>query len=468
MRRKNLLGAAFVLVMPLACQNTEAEPLHDRLHQDVFDSVNIEGFLNGGINANFNMPKDSINWGQQITDTSTPQFNQGVLFIQKEPDSSRFDYGFGFTGLLGSDADYIQFLGQTEYLINNRVQLAITEADLKFHIPIITRDGVDFRLGEFPSYNGLESIYAKDNFFYSHSYTSEFGPWVDTGAMFQVNLDEGFNVFGGIVSGMNTTLGWPGDNNKSPSLHFGLNFSLLDEKLKITAVTHSGPENAYVTDPLRVGWPNGVVGGIPTQCACNPNNTWRYYNNLMITYEASDRLTLMADINYSKEDGWNPTSPLNIPQYIIDSSPELAEAASLAGQKPRGASAYGIASYGIYRLTEELSLGARLEYWRDDKNFFANASPRAFDQVDSMHGFPNTLIQRPQGVGTSYLAATAGAKFTLPLFQSGVFSDLIIRPQARLDVAVNNTAPFFDSYSFGGKKTQGIIFFDAILPFKIK
>ncbi len=221
-------------------------------------------------------------------------------------------------------------------------------------------------------------------------------------------------------------------------------------------------------DPLRVGWPNGIIGGIPAACACNPNTTWRYYNNLMLTWKATEKLTFLTDINYYREDGWNPISVTGLP---IDTLKAFGDAsgfnANLIPQRPKGADAFGVGQYATYKINDVFKAGARIEFWRDNKNFFAAAYPGYFDNVNSLHGFPvPAVITRPQGQGTSYLALTAGVTITPKITEVPHLSELIMRPEIRWDTAVNNAGPFFGPN--GPRRTQGLISMDVILPFTVR
>jgi hypothetical protein len=275
------------------------------------DSLSIDGFLSGGVAVNFARPYNKINFGHLETDRANwPQFNQAILNVERPLDqkATGLDFGLGFIGMLGTDARYTQFLGQTEYLIHDRTQLSIVEANLQVHLPILTKGGVDVTIGQFMSYNGFEKLTSKDNVFYTRSYSSNFGPFVDTGVMSIVHATDWLDLYAGIVSGVDTSIGWPGDNNNSPSIHAGFGLNLLDGDLSILAITHSGPENPNVKDPLLVGWPDGVIGGVPAACACNPNNAWRMFNNLTATWNVTENLSFTSDISYFRESGWYPVS----------------------------------------------------------------------------------------------------------------------------------------------------------------
>ncbi len=435
------------------------------------DSLSIDGFLSGGVALNFARPYNKINFGHLETDRANwPQFNQAILNVARPLDqkATGLDFGLGFIGMLGTDARYTQFLGQTEYLIHDRTQLSIVEANLQAHLPILTKGGVDVTIGQFMSYNGFEKLTSKDNVFYTRSYSSNFGPFVDTGVMSIVHATDWLDLYAGIVSGVDTSIGWPGDNNNSPSIHAGFGLNLLDGDLSILAITHSGPENPNVKDPLLVGWPDGVIGGIPAACACNPNNAWLMYNNLTATWNVTENLSFTSDISYFRESGWYPVSVFGSAFDALNALPNgFGFNTSLFPQHPRGANAYGIAQYATYKVDDSIKLGARVEFWRDAKNFFAAAYPGYFDSVNAEHGFPApSVIEQPQGHGTSYLAITAGVTFSQKLTGLPYFSGLILRPEFRWEAAVNDAAPFFGPN--GPKRTQGLFSMDVIAPFAIQ
>ena len=320
------------------------------------DSLAIDGYLSGGVAINFALPYNKINFGHLDTDRANwPQFNQAILNVERPLDkkAADLDFGLAFIGMLGTDARYTQFLGQTEYLIHDRTQLSIVEANLQAHLPILTKGGVDVTVGQFTSYNGFEMLTSKDNIFYTRSLSSNAGPFVDTGVMSIVHAADWLDLYAGIVTGVDTSIGWPGDNNNSPSIHAGFGLNLLDGDLSILAITHSGPENPNVKDPLLVGWPGGVIGGVPAACACNPNNSWTLYNNLTATWNATEKLSFASDISYFRETGYNPVSIFGTTFDALNALPNgFGLNTSLVPQHPRGANAYGVAQYATYKIDE--------------------------------------------------------------------------------------------------------------------
>ncbi len=58
------------------------------------DSISVDGFVEGGIVINPEMPFNGLNWGQLYTDqANTPILNSGVLTIQRplDPIGDSFD-----------------------------------------------------------------------------------------------------------------------------------------------------------------------------------------------------------------------------------------------------------------------------------------------------------------------------------------------------------------------------------------
>jgi len=457
-RRGATLLVSALLASPAAAETVQKAP---DLSRAWLDAVTVGGFLDGGVAINPDMPWNKLNFGHYYTDrANTPQFNQGVLTVERplDPERNSVNFGFKFQGAVGTDLRYSSFLGETEYLVKSRAQLGVLEANALVHLPILTAGGMDIKIGQFFTYNGAEVFTAKDNLFYTHSYSYNFGPFFHTGVMTQTQINDWLNVYVGVTTGVDTTIGWPGDNNNSPSLHGGFSTAFFDGDFTIMAITHSGPENPSSKDPLRVGYPTGVIGGVPAACACAPSSTWRYYNNVVLQWKAAADLTFSADLSYYREDGWNLTAA-----NIFGLGP-----AGVA-QRAQGASAYGAALYASYKYSDLLKLNARLEYWRDNDNFFAAAYPGYFDNANALHGFPAPrVITRPAGEGTSYFEMTLGATIAPKIETVPYLSELILRPEIRVDTAMNGVAPFFGSTPGQTRRSQTLLSMDVILPFSVK
>jgi hypothetical protein len=407
---------------------------------DWVDTLTIDGFLDAGFAINFANPANGLNFGQLFTDRANwPSFNQGVLTVQRplDPKATDFDFGFKVQGMIGTDARYTHYLGELDYWVHDRTQIALIEAHALAHLPILTQGGIDFKVGQFVTMNGAEVIPAMDNLFYTHSYIFNFGPFMHTGVMTTTHATDWLDVYAGVTTGVNTSIGWPGDNNNAAAFHGGFGLNLLDGELTIMAITHSGPENPKQLDPLGVGWTN-----TPVACACSPSSTWRYYNNLTTTWKATEDLTFITDMAYFHDDGWN---------------------ANFWTGQPQGVSAYGIAQYISYKASDVLKFNGRVEVFRDNNNFFVAGFPGYFDAVNVLHGFPApSAVFAP--APTTYLALTAGVTITPPIPENPLIKGVIIRPEFRWDTSVNGTTPF----AAGTKSSRGMFAMDVIIPFSIR
>jgi hypothetical protein len=405
---------------------------------DWFDTLTVDGFVEGGTVANFANPVTGINFGHLFTDRPQPTLNQFILTFQRPLDpkaTDEVDFGFKVQWMYGTDARYSHYLGELDYLIWDRAQLALIEAHGLVHLPILTAGGVDVKFGQFVTYNGFEVIPAKDNLFYTHSYIFNFGPFMHTGVMTTTHATEWLDVLAGVTTGVNTSIGWPGDNNNAAAFHGGFMMKFFDDTLMVNAITHAGPETPKQLDPFGVGWPN-----TPAACACNPNTTWRYYNNLTVTWKATEDLTFAMDSAYFHDDGWNVINGV-----------------------ARGVDAYGVAGYASYKINDIFTINGRAEYFRDNNNFFVAAFPGYFDAVNALHGFPApSAIFAPSP--TSYLGLTVGATITPPFPDTPIMKGIIFRPEFRWDTSLTGNAPF----DGGRKKTQGLFAMDVIIPFALR
>ena len=321
--------------------------------------MTVTGYLEGSETTNFALPSNKLNFGRLFDDrANTPMFNQGLLTVQRplDPKATGYDFGFKLQGMIGEDARYTHFLGELDYAIHSRTQLDIVEAHVLAHLPLLTEGGIDIKLGQWVTLEGAEVISAPDNPFFSHSYIFNFGiPFKHTGLMTTTHVNSLLDVYLGVTSGVNTSLGWPGDNNAAPAFDGGIGLNLLDGKLTVLGTTHIGPENPMQTDPLGVGWPTGVVGGIPAACACDPNSTLRFLNDITVTWKATDDLTFITDINYIHDNGWNPISVVGIsPATLTALGAILGFNPALIPQRSQGVSAYGVAQYATYKINDSV------------------------------------------------------------------------------------------------------------------
>ena len=370
-------------------------------------TIKLSGQIEGGISFNPNGPK--TNFGQLTTDHPNQlQLNQILLTAERDIDKNEtgWDVGFKLQTLYGSDGRYTQYLGEFNKLTHDRYQFQILEANATLHIPLLTEGGTDLKVGQFASPIGFETIEPSGNPFYSHSYIFQFGvPFVQTGGYATVHVTPQIDVIAGGDSGVNTTFGG-GDNNSAGAAMFGFNLTLLDGKLTVLALSHIGPEN-------------------PSRTVPNANHPLRYLNDAVVTYKATDKLTLTTELNYIRDDFAH-------------------------------ADGYGASQYGSYTLTDTLTLNGRAEIWRDNKGFFVAAFPGNRDYINAEAGFPATVLSAPP---TTYSEFTVGVTYkpSLPAPITG----LSFRPELRYDRSLNGTKPFNNGRDAGSFTLAG----DVILGF---
>lgn len=377
-----------------------------------WSTFKVSGHVEAGMTLQPDQPDNGLNFGHLFTDRANePLINQVLLTAERPIDSKAagFDFGFRLQALYGSDARYTRFTGEFKDTASGRQAFDIVEANLQAHLPVLTKGGIDVKVGQYASPLGLEVIAAPGNPFYSHSYIYNFGlPFKHTGVLTTTHVSPLLDIYAGVDSGVNTALG-DYDNNGAAAVlgGFGLNFS----KVTVIALTHIGPEN-----------PRGTAG-------VRPNKDLRYLNDVLVTWKVSDKLTSTTEFNYIRDDGF-------------------------------GVDGGGAAQYLAYALTDHLTLNARGEVWRDAQGFFVAAFPYAKnDYLFAQEGLPYTSIG---GGRTTYGAVTLGLSWK-PARVPKLLEGFVVRPEVRYDRALNDTRPFRD----GRSQDQFTIGLDIVAPFTL-
>ena len=180
--------------------------------------INAERAGPAGITGNPAGPNDFLNFGHLFTDRANQiMMNQLLLTAQKPIDSKAptVNFGFDLQLLYGTDARYTHFIGELNYLTDSRYQLDIINANVQVHLPYLVAGGIDLKVGQYPTPLGYETIDPSTNPFYSHSYIFKFGlPLKHTGGLAIAHVNPMLDLYGGMDSGTNTSLG-NGDNNSA-------------------------------------------------------------------------------------------------------------------------------------------------------------------------------------------------------------------------------------------------------------
>jgi Putative beta-barrel porin-2, OmpL-like. bbp2 len=395
------------------------------------DAINLSGYLEGGVTGDFDAGSSDNNFGHLFTDKANQfLFNQGSLVFERPTDpSAGWDFGFRFQGMMGTDARYTHFLGEGDYATDQRIQFDILEASLSEHMPLFTAGGLDLKVGQFATLLGAETIDPRSNYFYSHSYIFNFGlPLKDTGAMLVSHVSPLIDLYTGVISGVNTSLGG-GDNNRAAAFEGGVGFNISDS-LTILATTNIGPEDSC-----------GVSGAL-YDC----NSTLRYYGDVVITWKINPALTSITEFNIVHDDG-----------------PFLS-----AGGDRIHPTAGGVAQYLVYNWSDMIAVVGRGEIFRDADGFFVTAFPGSnFDFVDCEYGKPSCKTYGTFGP-TTYGELSIGLNIKPPV--PDIFKGFVIRPEFRVDDALAGGKAYnWDKTSSGSyvahSHSQETLAVDFVLPF---
>jgi len=346
-------------------------------------------------------PDNRRNFGQLFNDNSNrPILNQVLATVSRDADAkaTSLDVGFKLQLMYGSDARIVHTLGVFDQLIHDRNQLDVVEANVTMRIPSLFKNGLDLKAGIFPTPLGVELIDPRNNAFYSHSYIFNYGlPYKHTGALATAHVSDLVDLYLGIDTGTNTFVAYgAGDNDNRPGGTAGIGLNFMAGKLTVLALTHIGPENSKRNTPFA-------------------NDAIRYFNDLAVVYKATDKLTLTAEANYVREDGFR-------------------------------AEGWGIAGYAGCALTDPFTFNGRAEIWRDNANFFVSTPVAERDYSNLQRGVFSRFVtaSRP----TTYSEFTMGVTYK-PSGLPSQLSTAMVRPEIRYDRALNNSRSFGDGNDHG-------------------
>ena len=366
-----------------------------------FSGIRLGLQAEAGIVGNTLSPNNNRNFGRLALDNANrPVLNQ-ILFTMARPvdkASAKPEFGFNLQLLYGSDARIYATMGVFDQLVHDRNQITPIEADFVARFPGLFQNGLDVKAGIFPTPLGIEVIDPKQNPFYSHSYIGLYGlPFKHTGILTTSHVSDVLDIYFGIDTGSQTWLAYgTGDNNNRPGGIAGFGLNLLRGNLTILALTHIGPEDSKRNTAFA-------------------NSANRYYNDLAVTYKATDKLSLSLEVNYARDDGFN-------------------------------AEAYGAAGYASYALNDAIALNGRAEVFRDNNNFFVATPVGNRDYINSQRGSFSQLVtaSRP----TTYSEFTVGLTYK-PSWAPKLFSTAMVRPEIRYDRALNGAQPYGDGKNSG-------------------
>lgn len=314
------------------CGSGKCDPLggDDFFHKGQFFA---RGWLDQGFTWNPDNPRNRFNTPVTFNDRANEyEMNQLYLSMGRKvrTDGCSWDAGGRVDLLYGTDYYYTTAVG----LETNRdgsqrwnpgegargdaslYGLAMPQLYAEFYAPF--GYGATIKVGHFYTILGFESVTAPDNFFYSHSYSMQYGePFTHTGVLASYRLTPQFTLHGGITRGWNT---WEGENDRAGFLG-GASWVSSDARTCLNFALHTGDEDV-----------NGE------------NNRTAY--SLVLTRKVTSRLTYALQHDYGIQD----------------------DGAFDAQSTPIDARWCSIGQYLVYDMTPTTAIGFRFEWFYDPEN----------------------------------------------------------------------------------------------------
>lgn len=328
-----LAGLSFLLALLslMLCFSAQGENLVESVTGKDFNQIGFlkEHGINGGGWASMGGTYSTDNPGNHnnspitFNDRSGEfQLNQLNFFLKRAVDmeSNAWDFGGRVDLMFGTDSQFTQANGWDKNLItenNHRsYDLAIPQAYLEVFAPL--GNGLTVKIGHFYTIIGHEVVTAPNNFFYSHSYTMQYGePFTHTGVLFNYSLNNNFTLNAGSVAG------WDNFNENISRWNFlgGLSWT-----------------NDEATNAVSLSVISGDIAD------ANSKNRTMY--SLVASHSFTNQL-----------------------QYVFQHDFGYQQQATAAGND---AYWYGINQYLFYDFTDTISGGIRGEWFRDNNGTRVN------------------------------------------------------------------------------------------------
>lgn len=437
----SLISAFFIAGYPIFSQ---ADNLKSFLRSS---RIEVGGWIHGG--ATFNPSQSGGYNGPVIFADQANQFqlNQFNIFLQRSVPSEGKVWHFGgrFDFMFGTDAVFTQAFGVPTFDVNSGEVLrrsnwdldlccassktygiALPQAYLETLVPF--GNGVNIKLGHFYTPTGFETVPAPDNFFYTRAYTLNVGePFTHTGLLSNYTINPNWVILGGALTG-SANGGWDGGWDKELGNWSGLAGFTWTSDNHATSFHFSG---TYGNTSSR------------------SSEVWAFYNIVFKQRLGSKALLVLHHVL-----GHAGGVLLNNLKYT---------------NEVRDADWVSAIAHLYYDLSENLSVGIRGEWYRDEDGF-RNPSPfriaAATNMIDgtvkSYAGSLSAVTITP----ADYYDVTVGLNWkaarSLQLKWEAI-RKLIVRPNVRYDRVAAYHA---DAYRpFAGHKDQILFSLDFVLPF---
>lgn len=311
----------------------ENSPVHPSCRSQ---RISVGGWIDQGFTGNFQKPTNNFNLPVTFNDRSNEyQMNQLYLFMERPVDfgGDEMDWGFRADLLYGTDYFFTTATGLETHTDGSArwnssdgprrngantyamYGLAMPQLYAELYIPWLS--GVSVKAGHFYTPIGYEKVTAPDNFFYSHSYSMQYGePFTHTGLLTTFQVNDQLELLAGLTRGWDN---WE-NNNHDLGLLAGIGWTSRDEATTANFVMTTGDEDTN-TDP-------------------GANRTMFSF---VLSHQFNNCLTYVFQGDYGIQDN----GQINNAFQIVP------------------AKWYSINQYLYYDVTETFAWGARFEFFRD-------------------------------------------------------------------------------------------------------
>jgi hypothetical protein len=268
-------------------------------------NIDVRGWIDQGFTWNPSEPLNRFNGPVTFNDRSNEyQLNQFYFIMERATKTEDRDWDIGgrVDMLYGTDSRFTVATGlETTW---NEGQRFYGLAMPQLYGDIAYKKWT-FRFGHFYAIHGNEVVTAPDNFFYSHSYSFQYGePFTHTGMMAKYQLSERLSLMGSIVEGWDN---WT-DQNQKPGFMGGLNWTGPDERTSVAwaiIISNEQPAGIESTRTLSTVVVSQKLGekwkfifqnddGVETNSGGGgANAAWYSFDNYLL-YEVNDKWSLGA------------------------------------------------------------------------------------------------------------------------------------------------------------------------------
>jgi hypothetical protein len=337
-----LLGVGLISIPAVACAEEKQNYV-----QTALSSTTLSGYID--TTATWTFGTGNANVPGRVYDGPDTQdgFNLNVvsLTLNKPLDETEWSAGYNVQMLLGPGAAK---RGTRSLVGGSAGDFSFNEAVALLRVPV--GNGLDFKVGQFGTYNGYEAYDTYKNPNWSRSY----GFWMESSAHTGISSSYKIADWATVMAGVGNAAGF---NNQVDAKQ-----SIESKKAYLTMLTLTAPEDfgflkggtlsiGYTVGDAVLAGGTGNVSGIP-----NPGGRWNQANTYL---------------------------GVSIPTPINGLSAGLAWD-NTTGMAFEDSYANAVAGYLSFQATEKLKLNGRLDWTKSSNGIFYTAATAGYNELMSL------------------------------------------------------------------------------------